>query len=218
MRLRDIIHVSTTTVLEHDSYDKVLEKFKLSELEFLPVIDTNGVCLGSIYLSKLENASTNHFSIREHTHPILAQELDHIIEAIRTCVRNNVEGLIITDDEGFLMGYVTLKELFHHFSMISGLMEPGSMIIIETQLNNYSLSEISKIIESNGSSVLHQYASTHPDSQVIQVTLIVNTVELGDIISSFERFKYAVIYYSSSTEREDLMKERYDSLMHYLEI
>ncbi len=218
MRLGDIINICTTTVYEQDSLDTILEKFKRSALEFLPIIDNKGLCIGSIYLDDLQRASPNHFSINEFTKTVHASETAHIIEAIRKCLRHGLSGIPVIDDEDYLMGYVLLNDLFQHFARSSGLMENGSMIIIETQQNNYSLAEISKIIESNGASILHQYTSSHPDSQLIQITMILNTIQLNDIIASLERFKYSVLYYSSSTEREDLMKERYDSLMHYLEI
>ncbi|MBX2845755.1 MAG: hypothetical protein KTR13_06020 [Saprospiraceae bacterium] len=218
MRVKDIAHACTTTILIHDSLETIERKFQLSELEFLPVVNEEGWCYGAILKTSIQFASPNHFSVNDMLTPLYVSENRHIIEGIRNCIRKNAEGLLLVDEEGFLMGYVQLKELFHHFALSSGLMENGSMLIAEIQQNKFSISEVSKIVESNGASILHLYVSMHPEAQFLQITMILNTSELQDIISSFERFRYTILYSSSSTERDDLMKERYNSLMHYLDI
>jgi len=218
MRIGDLAHTCTVTIGEFDTLDRILLQFNRSDFSLLPVIDGNGVCLGAIRLKDVESLHPSHFNLNEVMKPITIFEDRHLIEGIRHSVRLDGDGLIVIDEEGYLMGYVILEELYDHFSASSGLLEKGSMMIIESQLNSYSLTEVSKIVESNGASILHLYVSSHPESSTLQVTMILNQAELGDIITSFERFKYGVLYYSSSTDREDLMKERYDSLMNFLEI
>ena len=99
-----------------------------------------------------------------------------------------------------------------------GLIEGGSLIVIETQLQNYSLVDIGRIVESNQAKVLTHYISTHPDSNNIEITIVLNVSDINDITATFSRFDYDVVYTSTATERDDFLKERYDSFMHYLDI
>jgi len=218
MRTKDIASISTENIFENDKFITIMDKFRKADAAVLPVVDSHGVCLGCVQRHHLYEADVNKFSLARYTRPLFVKDYDHIIEAMRFALANEAECVAVIDDDGYLLGMLKTKDLFRHFCMTSGLVEKGSMLVIDLQRVNYSLTEIAKIVESNNATILHHYISSHPDSQRIEVTLLINVNDISDIIATFERFKYSVTYSSVSSDIEELMQERYDSLMHFLEI
>ncbi len=83
---------------------------------------------------------------------------------------------------------------------------------------DYSLSEIARIIESNDAKILSLFVHSWPESTKIEVTLKINRVELGAILQTFNRFNYNIKAIFSEQDDLDDLRERYDSLMNYLNI
>jgi hypothetical protein len=52
----------------------------------------------------------------------------------------------------------------------------------------------------------------------LEVTLKLNTTEIKQIVSSFERYDYKVLGSYQETEYYDDLKDRFNSLMSYLNI
>ena len=58
-----------------------------------------------------------------------------------------------------------------------------------------------------------------PDSTLIEVTLKLNRINIEAVIQTFNRFHYEIkAYYGENANDEDLLRDRYDSLMTYLNI
>ena len=90
--------------------------------------------------------------------------------------------------------------------------------MIETPKNDYSMSEIARIAESENVSILASFVTQDPSTNNLVVTLKLNTQELFRVAKAYERFEYNV--YGSFTEDafDDGLKERYDSLLRYLNV
>ena len=84
--------------------------------------------------------------------------------------------------------------------------------------NEYSLSEISRLVETNDAHIINVYITSSKRTKELHVTIKVNTSELEAIIATFNRFEYEVRASYQETDHIDVMKERYDSLMNYLKI
>ena len=94
----------------------------------------------------------------------------------------------------------------------------GGLIILEMSINDYSLTEIANIVESNNVKVLNMVVMNHPESTLIDVVLKLNTNEPGGVIQTFERYDYQVKAVIDEEFDKDELKERYNSLMKYLNI
>ncbi|MCK4408396.1 MAG: CBS domain-containing protein, partial [Bacteroidales bacterium] len=84
--------------------------------------------------------------------------------------------------------------------------------------NDYSLTEIAQIVESNGAKVLSLYVTSHPDSTKIEVTLKINKIDILPVLQTFNRYNYIVKASYSEKENLDDLRERFESLMNYLNI
>jgi hypothetical protein len=85
-------------------------------------------------------------------------------------------------------------------------------------IRDYSLSEIARLVEMNDSSILSLYVQTLPDSTRIEVTIKINRMDIGAIIQTFTRYNYNIKASFFEGDYNDSLRDRYDSLMKFLEI
>ena len=89
------------------------------------------------------------------------------------------------------------------------------------ELNNktdYVLSDIARIVEGNDAHILSLYFNVEPDSGKHAVTIKVDSTEIKHIVATFERYQYQVKAYFQESDMVEIIKDRYDSLMNYLNI
>jgi hypothetical protein len=96
------------------------------------------------------------------------------------------------------------------------IQSPGGVIVLEMNNNDYSLTEIASIIESNNIKILSSYIISKPNSTKIEVTIKLNQQDVTAIIKDFERRNYTVSASYKDQEAEEDFLERYESLMRFL--
>ena len=143
----------------------------------------------------------------------------HIYEVIEIVSRLELTVVPVLDGENNYMGLITLNDLLQRFAGLSALKQPGGIIELELNVNDYTLTEIAQIVEGNDCKILSMYVSSPEDSMQLIVTIKVNTTDITSIIQTFNRYNYKVkASYMESEELESLMKNRYDEFMKYLSI
>ncbi|PIZ05339.1 MAG: CBS domain-containing protein, partial [Flavobacteriales bacterium CG_4_10_14_0_8_um_filter_32_5] len=83
-------------------------------------------------------------------------------------------------------------------------------------INDYSLSEIAKIVESDNAKILASFITSHPDSTKLEVTLKINKNEITRILSTFERFNYQITASYNETDYQVDLQNKYDEFMRFL--
>lgn len=143
----------------------------------------------------------------------------HIYEVIRLFAGFNLTLLPVLNDKNQYVGAITLPALVGYLPRIAAVNSPGGIIILEINSNDFLMTEIAQIVESNDTKILSMYITEHPDSTQIEVTLKVNRIDIGSILQTFFRYNYTV---KASWSHEDSytegLKDRYDALMNYLSI
>eukprot|EP01032_Pedospumella_encystans_P007125 gene7125-8544_t len=69
---------------------------------------------------------------------------------------------------------------------------PGGVIVLEMNQSDYSLTQISSIIEGNDTKILSLHVSSNPDSTKVEVTIKVNREDLRAILQTFYRYNYEI--------------------------
>lgn len=124
---------------------------------------------------------------------------------------------VLSADEQYL-GVITLPDLVSNFAAIESVQDPGGIIVLELNKNDYVLSEIAHIIESNDAKILSTFITSNPDSTKLELTLKINKIDLSRIIASFNRYNYVVKATYHESEHDIDLQERFDSFMNYLNI
>jgi acetoin utilization protein AcuB len=125
----------------------------------------------------------------------------------------------VLDNTNHFLGVITIADLIRHMAGISSMDQPGGIIVLELIARDYSLSQIAQIVESNNVKVLSMYITSPPESTKLEVTLKVNSGDLGSVVRTFERYNYEVKTWVSDNDSMDrFYSERFDLLMKYLNI
>lgn len=143
---------------------------------------------------------------------------EHVFEIMQKMALYNLTLIPVLNYEDEYLGAVVLEDLLKFYAESFSFKESGSVIVVETSRRDYSLSEIARIAESEGATILASFVTINPDSSNIVVTLKVNIMELSRLAQAYERYNYNVSGKFTEEDFEDTLKSRYDSLMRYLDV
>lgn len=214
-----LLDASIPTVLDTDSVDKALMAMQNNYLHALPVIDSEGVFMGIINEDDLLDIFESDEALTAHIIKTEALRIDeHFFNILRDkdLLKNAI--LPVADQDGIYAGAISNRSIIQFLAQDRSIEEQGGIIVLEIKSINYSMAEISRIVESNSASIIHSYISSSTDNENILITLKINKNDLKEIVLTFERFNYHIVAVYHTSEYEEGFKERYDSLMVYLNV
>jgi signal-transduction protein with cAMP-binding, CBS, and nucleotidyltransferase domain len=143
---------------------------------------------------------------------------DHLYEILRLISEYRLTLIPVVDDEENYIGLVTMEDVLQFFSKTASFSEPGSIIVLEMGRQDYQLSQIAQIVESENATILSSFITTNLDSIRIDITLKINRQNIQNILATFERFEYQIKASFNENEYTGTLRDRYDSLMAYLNV
>ena len=146
------------------------------------------------------------------------RKTDHVFEVIRVMGDNRLTIIPVVDEAGNYLGLIAQNDLLRYFAQMASFSEAGGVLVLEMNRRDYSLSTISRIIEDEDAKVLCSFITSSNDSDMLELTLKINRQELGRVVASLERHEYDVKESFAESDYADSLQERYDSLMHYLNV
>lgn len=201
-----------------DSVAVAIDFFKEFSVRQLPVVQDN-ICIGTISLEDIEE------EIAEI--PVLdfinlsfsfASSHDHIYEVMRAISEQSLTLFPIIDENNNYLGCITLTSLFKNYVNCAAFSQPGSIVVLEMDKKNYSLAEIARIVESENKVILSSLLSSNGESNRLEITLKLNSTQIQNLLSTFERFGYDIKATFDEEDVKDTLKNRYESLMTYLNV
>lgn len=115
------------------------------------------------------------------------------------------------------LGYYHLDDFIHLFSEMPFFKERGNFIVLETQQESYSFSEIAQIAESNHSKILGMLISK-VSNDTVQITLKIISNSLSEVLQTFRRYGYAVVLEKEDDWYLQELKEKTDYFEKYLNV
>ncbi len=146
------------------------------------------------------------------------KDRDHIFEVMSIMSEFNLTVIPVVDAEDNFLGLISQDDLLRFFAGIGSFTEPGSIIVLEMSKQDYSLSQISRVVESENAAVLSSFITTNMDSTKIDVTIKINRPDISSVLATFQRFDYIVKASFQESDYFDSLKDRYDSLMTFLNV
>lgn len=218
MRAIDLITEEIPPLKHTDTAQKALnwmEEFKVSHLPVLKKGNFVGVISESDILDKMEMDKTLD-ELFQHLPRPYALDSDHIYQVLAKIAEDKLSLIPILDHNEKYLGCTSVHHLLTLIANTGSIKESGGIIVLEMARNDYSMSQIAQIVESNDARILSSYIMSTPDSTNVEVTLKINQIELDRIIRTFERYGYNVKASFQKSDMEDDMKFRYEALMNYL--
>jgi predicted transcriptional regulator len=202
-----------------DSIDFAIDFFKEFSVRHLPVVQDN-ICIGILSLDDIEEAEIFDSPILDfiNLNYSFALNNDHIYEVMRAISEQSFTLFPILDENNNYIGSITLSSLFKNYINCAAFVQPGSILVLEIDKKNYSLSEIARIVESENKVILSSLLSSNGESDVLEITLKLNSVQIQNLVTTFERFGYNIKATFDEEDFMDTLKNRYESLMTYLNV
>ncbi len=124
----------------------------------------------------------------------------------------------LINHEAQWVGAISSEDLLKYLGRITGADEPGGIIVLEIERNNFTFSEIGKIVETNDAQITQLNTYYDNQLQVLILTLKINKFEVSDIVATFQRYEYNVKYYFGEELYQNELRSNYDHLMNYLKM
>lgn len=155
-----------------------------------------------------------------HNHFLKSSVLpdEHILSALKVAGLFDISVIPVVTVQGEMKGIITQKNLIRSVSSFLSVEEPGGLIVIEMDKRNFSIGEISRLVETNDAIITQLNTYEETATGVLIVTIKINRLEISDIIATLQRYDYNVRYYFGTEDYENELKENYDLLMTYLKI
>lgn len=212
----------TTAILPlrtSDSGEEALSIMDDFHVRHLPIVN-NKQLLGlisddDILLHNVEDAVGSYALSLKRPY---VKDNDHIYEVMRLLASHHLTVIPVVDVDNDYLGMITQADVLNYFATTASFAETGSIVILEMNRRDYSMAEISRIVESEGAVILSSFITSSQDSFKMEVTIKINRQNIQNIISTFERFNYEIKASFNELEYLESLQERYDSLMSYLNV
>ena len=154
--------------------------------------------------------------ISEHCYVNEDQHLFDIIRIAREC---DTELVAIINSDGEFVGVSRHEDTMKAFGNSLTIQGQGGILVLEMRFIDYSMSEISRLIESDDAKILGAFLSQVPnDHNFVFVTLKINKEDLTTIVATLERFNYKIAAKFHESNTAETEQERLDNLLNFLNI
>ncbi len=143
----------------------------------------------------------------------------HFYDILKTAADHKLQMVAVLDDNQHYAGVITVQDTMASFAQSAAVQMPGGILVLYMSHTDYSLAEISRLIEENRAKILSSIVKEDPaDPGKLRLTLKLNQLDLSRIVATLERFGYKVIGRYQESKPVGTEKERIDMLLRYLDI
>lgn len=220
MLTKDLINNNIPRLQLKDSVSKALQLINDFRISHLPVVSDDKF-LGLVSEDDLLDADDEKKSIDGLQDCFINAAVAgnvHFLNAVNNSIRFDTTVVPVVINEGEYLGVITTNDLLKTLGNFAGADEIGGIVVLEMERPQFSISEISRIVESNDCTILHLNTTADAVSGLLTVTLHINKREIASIIATFERYEYDVTYSFGNEKFENEISTNYQNLMNYLDI
>ena len=221
MLAENLISDVITSVPQTEKGQKVLNQMDVYRVSHIPVVEENR------YLGLISDKIIYDLNLTEEP---IEKEMDkfntshvhkdqHIFEVAALMYKLKLSVIAVLNPEHEYLGAITLYDLARRFARFFSLQEVGGVIVLEVNMNDYSLTQISRIVEDNDTKILSSFLDRIPGTQTLDVVLKLDKEDLSPVIQSFSRYDYTIKgVYLDHSMLNDLYQDRYDQFMKFMNI
>ncbi len=145
-------------------------------------------------------------------------EQAHAYESLKIMRDFSLSILPVVNNQGKYLGAIKLENIVHFLADNNEISESGAIIVLEIGQNNYSLSEIARICESNNVTILGTSIKTIENTPLLHITIKTNQTEIQHTVATFERYNYKIVkVYNADDNNEDL-NDNLKNLLNYINL
>ncbi len=192
-----------------------MEELRVSQLPVLSGQEYKGLISEDLIYSNNDPATLlSEFALESQN--VYAYKYQHFFDVLKIALDNDLSVVAVQDDDRNFIGVITITDTLTAFAR-SSMQEPGGILVLLMEERDYSLTEVSRLVESNDAKILSSYVCPDKgDASRLKLTIKINRNDLSRIIATFERFSYNIVAKFHHTQGSEEDKERIDLLLRYL--
>ena len=202
----------------YETIAEVQEFFEENNFSHFPVLEDD-VYIGSISREELDGFDFNKIiaDYRYGLEGFFVRDSNIFFDVLEVFARNNATIIPVLNQDNKYLGYFDIETIIRLFYQTPFLKEQGGTIVVKKSASDYSMSQITQIVESNNGKLLGLFVSDS-DFETIQITMKISLGEINDIIQSFRRYNYEIVSEHQEDDYINILKERSEYLEKYLNI
>ena len=198
--------IDVRETLSHCSLSHVL--VTQEDLYLGALSETDAVCLDpNMALSEIQYALT----------PFFVRPQNSWFEILEAFAQHQTNIMPVINEQGLYQGYYELSDIMHLFHSTPFLSAEGVVLIVGRKTSEYSLAELTQILESNGGHLFGAFVSQQSNDHT-QVTLKVSSETITTCIEALRRYGFDIISVHEKDSTLNQLKERSEYLDKYLNI
>lgn len=139
------------------------------------------------------------------------------LDVLEIFAKNDSNIIPVLDTKNTYLGYYELEDVIRFLHETPFLKEEGGIIVVEKEIDKFSMSQVAQIIESNNAKILGIFISNVVGNKV-EITIKISQSGINDIIQTFRRYEYEIISEHQEDSYLNCLKERSEYLDKYLNI
>jgi acetoin utilization protein AcuB len=142
----------------------------------------------------------------------------HFLSALDLFTKHHLSLLPVLNEQQECIGVITQQHLNDNLAQYLGVAKPGAILVLSISPFQYSLAEMSRIVETNNAQIVQFNSFFDEATGALIVTLKLNRDEAAAIIATFERYDYQVLHYFGTSPLNNDIEDHYHHLMNYLDV
>ena len=139
------------------------------------------------------------------------------LDVLEIFAKNDCNMVPVLGEDNSYLGYYELEDVVKFLYETPFLKDQGGIIVIEKNAVDYSIGQITQIVESNNGKLLGLFISD-ASAEKVQVTIKIALGPMNDIIQTFRRYNYEIVSEHQEDNYMNSLKERSEYLDKYLNI
>ncbi|MCB0480468.1 MAG: hypothetical protein KDC83_03505 [Flavobacteriales bacterium] len=220
MLAEDILVSEIPTLSENESVAQAIEwmdEFKVTHL----AVAKGSNFLGLVQEDYLLNIADPTEPIKNHLQNLtntFVYENEHIFQVVKRVEEFHLSLIPVLSIKDEFVGITTVANLMEMIADMPVVKSPGGIIILHINRTDYSLTEISKLVENSDAKILGAFVTRNIDDYKFELTLKLDKSNISGIAENLEQFGYEISASYDQTNSENDVFDNYNNLMNYLNI
>jgi CBS domain-containing protein len=219
MNINDYILKEIKALSPEDSVSSALNLCEHFPITHIPVVKDNKL-IGCFAEDDIQTIEKDDAQLNEYLHLIQhfhAKKTSSLLELIALFAENDCNIIPVLDKQQQYVGYYDLRDILDLFADSPFMHNDNITLIVAKPKSDFSMSQISQIVESNKAKLLGLYVSRETVDEV-EVTLKISSEEMNEIIQTFRRYDYSVISQLEDDMYLEELKDRANYFKKYLDM
>lgn len=219
MQTTEYITNDLKTVTLSAKISKVKSLFNQTIFTHVPVIEERKL-LGVISKNEIDALEDEQQKLKEVQYlfeSFFVFEEVNWFDLLKNFAINETNILPVLNKQKIYIGYYELTDILHFFNNTPFLKQDGTILVVSKRKDDYSLSQVAQIVEQNKAKLYGAFVSKIKNDTV-EVTIKLNTIHINEILQTFRRYNYDIVFSLEEDEYLNDLKERSEYLQKYLNI